>query len=78
MVKPKRLGHLVKIVGVGDHRVSLGVYLFDPEGNEIEVFYELRRSSGPMARYSPVDSQVASKTSPPRLLADGHLACGDA
>ena len=39
MVKPKRLGHLVKIAGIGDHGVSLGVKLFDPEGNEIEVFY---------------------------------------
>ena len=47
MVKPKRLGHLMKIVGIGDHRVSLGVYLFDPEGNEIEVFYELRREQWP-------------------------------
>ena len=47
MVKPERLGHLVKIVGIGDHRVSLGVYLFDPEGNEIEVFYELRREQWP-------------------------------
>ena len=47
MVKPKRLGHLVNIVGIGDHRVSLGVYLFDSEGNEIEVFYELRREQWP-------------------------------
>ncbi len=47
MVKPKRLGHLVKIVGIGDHGVSLGVYLFDPEGNEIKVFYELRREQWP-------------------------------
>ena len=47
MVKPKRLGHLVKIVGIGAHRVSLGVYLFAPEGNEIEVFYELRREQWP-------------------------------
>ena len=57
MVKPKRFRHLVKIAGIGDHGVSLGVKLFDPEGNEIEVFYSCGGSSGPMARYSPVDSQ---------------------
>ena len=31
----------VKIGGVGDHGISIGVYFFDPDGNEIEVFYEL-------------------------------------
>ena len=31
----------VRIAGIGDHGVSLGVYIFDPDGNEIEVFYEL-------------------------------------
>jgi catechol-2,3-dioxygenase len=31
----------VKIVGVGDHGTSLGVYFHDPDGNEAEVFYEL-------------------------------------
>lgn len=39
MEKPKRFGHLVKIGEIGDHGVLLGVKLFDPEGNEIEVFY---------------------------------------
>jgi catechol-2,3-dioxygenase len=33
----------VNIAGIGDHGRLLGVYLFDPEGNEIKVFYELPR-----------------------------------
>ncbi len=31
----------VKIVGIGDHGTSMGVYFYDPDGNEVEVFYEL-------------------------------------
>ena len=31
----------VDIVRIGDHGASLGVYFRDPDGNEIEVFYEL-------------------------------------
>lgn len=31
----------VNIGGIGDHGVSLGVYLFDPDGNEIEVYHEM-------------------------------------
>ena len=31
----------VRIVRIGDHGVSLGVYLLDPDDNEIEVYYEL-------------------------------------
>ena len=30
-----------KIVGIGDHGMSLGVYFLDPDGNEVEVFYEI-------------------------------------
>ena len=37
----------VRIAGVGDHGISMGVYLFDPDGNEIEVFYELPREQWP-------------------------------
>ena len=37
----------VGIAGIGDHGVSIGVYLFDPDGNEIEVFYELPRDQWP-------------------------------
>ena len=31
----------VTIAGLGDHGISMGVYFLDPDGNEIEVFYEL-------------------------------------
>ncbi len=31
----------VRIQRVSDHGVSLGVYLLDPDDNEIEVYYEL-------------------------------------
>ena len=37
----------VDIVGIGDHGASLGVYFRDPDGNEIEVFYELPRDQWP-------------------------------
>lgn len=37
----------VDIVGKGDHGISLGVYFLDPDGNEIEVFYELPRDMWP-------------------------------
>ena len=34
----------VRIRNIGDHGISLGVYLLDPDDNEIEVYYELPRS----------------------------------
>ena len=37
----------VRIVGMGDHGISKGVYFLDPDDNEIEVFYELPRSEWP-------------------------------
>ena len=37
----------VNIAGIGDHGISLGVYFFDPDGNEIEAFYELPRREWP-------------------------------
>ena len=37
----------VKIGGIGDHGISLGVYFFDPDGNEIEAFYEMPKSQWP-------------------------------
>ena len=43
--------HLVQenahIVGYGDHGISMGIYFLDPDGNEIEVFYELSPSQWP-------------------------------
>ena len=37
----------ISIAGIGDHGISMGVYFFDPDGNEIEVFYELPRDQWP-------------------------------
>lgn len=37
----------VNIGGIGDHGISIGVYLFDPDGNEIEIFYETPRDQWP-------------------------------
>ncbi len=37
----------VKIGGLGDHGISLGVYFFDPDGNEIEAFYEMPKDQWP-------------------------------
>jgi catechol 2,3-dioxygenase len=31
----------VDVVGVGDHGISIGIYVKDPDGNEPEFFYEL-------------------------------------
>lgn len=39
--------HKIPILGVGDHGISIGIYVHDPEENEIEVFYELPRSEWP-------------------------------
>ena|SRR5436309_1993918 len=35
----KRKG--VRILGTGDHGISIGVYFADPDDNRVEVFYEL-------------------------------------
>jgi catechol-2,3-dioxygenase len=40
----------VKIGGLGDHGISMGVYFFDPDGNEIEAFIELPRDQWPEDR----------------------------
>ena len=37
----------IQIMGVGDHGISIGVYFLDPDGNEIEAFYELPREEWP-------------------------------
>jgi catechol 2,3-dioxygenase len=31
-------------IHVGDHKVSIGIYFSDPDGNGLEVYYELPRS----------------------------------
>lgn len=52
----------VQIAGIGDHGISLGVYFPDPDGNEIEVFYELPRSQWPQP-----PNEIFSGTFPRRL-----------
>jgi len=34
----------IGIVRISDHGLSLGVYFLDPEGNELETYYELPKS----------------------------------
>ena len=34
----------VRIQRIGNHGISLGVYLLDPDDNEIEVYYEMPKS----------------------------------
>ena len=36
--------HGVKFKRLGDHGISMGVYIYDPDDNEIEIYYELPRS----------------------------------
>ena len=37
----------IPILGIGDHGISIGVYLNDPEKNEIEIYYELPKTKWP-------------------------------
>ena len=37
----------VKIKNIGDHGISLGVYFYDPDGNEIEAYYEMPKDEWP-------------------------------
>lgn len=40
----------VQVIGVGDHGISIGVYVLDPDGNELEFFYELPPEEWPKDR----------------------------
>ena len=37
----------VEVVGVGDHGISIGIYVLDLDGNELEFFYELPKTEWP-------------------------------
>ena len=39
--------HNATIVGYGDHGMSVGIYFLDPDGNEVECYYELPREQWP-------------------------------
>src|SRR5487761_185846 len=48
----KEFYHLLKEKGqeierIADHGISLGIYLRDPDGNGVEVFYEMPRAEWP-------------------------------
>lgn len=51
------------ITGFGDHGISLGVYFQDPDGNRVEVFYELPKDQWP-------DSNLFNGKFPMRLEED--------
>ena len=38
----------IKIDHIADHGISLGIYLRDPDGNGVEVFYEMPRAEWPV------------------------------
>ena len=49
----------VPIIGAVDHGVSQGIYLRDPDGNEIELYYELPPEAWP-DRERPLDRPIAA------------------
>ncbi|MBN9560272.1 MAG: VOC family protein [Alphaproteobacteria bacterium] len=49
----------VKIERVVDHGISLGIYFRDPDGNGIEVSYELPRAQWPRQEHVFSDDMVA-------------------
>ena len=54
----------VTIVGTGDHGVSKGIYILDPDGIQIEITYEVPRDQWPAegisARPKPLSFNVVS------------------
>jgi len=54
----------VRIIRIGDHGVSLGVYILDPDDNEIEVYYELPKSDWK----SPEDKGLFGGNFPKQLI----------
>lgn len=50
-IHQKCISEGIEIKNVADHGVSLGFYIEDPDGNEIEIFYEMPRSSWPKEGY---------------------------
>ena len=50
---------------VSDHGISVGIYFHDPDGNGVEVSYELPRSEWPL------DDKVFSSADKPRGLFPG-------
>jgi catechol 2,3-dioxygenase len=55
----------VPIDRVSDHGISVGIYFHDPDGNGVEVSYELPRSEWPL------DDKIFSSADKPRGLFPG-------
>ena len=55
----------VPIDRVSDHGISVGIYFHDPDGNGVEVSYELPRSEWPL------DDKIFSSAERPRKLFSG-------
>ncbi|MCH7786744.1 MAG: VOC family protein [Chloroflexi bacterium] len=41
----------IKVVRTGDHGISYGLYITDPDGNEIELYWELPKEQWPTEGY---------------------------
>jgi catechol 2,3-dioxygenase len=66
----------VPIERVSDHGISVGIYFRDPDGNGLEVSYELPRSQW------PIEERIFSNEARPRGLFSGpwdeHLTAREA
>ena len=62
----------VRIQRIGDHGLSLGVYLLDPDDNEIEVYYEL-----PSAQWDRREGKGLFEGNFPRQLEKPIPVAGD-
>ena len=60
----------VNIGGIGDHGISMGVYFFDPDGNEIEAFYETPRDQWPADGEDLFSADFPRKLEEPVSVAD--------
>ncbi|CAI8038805.1 Catechol-2,3-dioxygenase [Geodia barretti] len=64
------LENSVRIQRVSDHGVSLGVYLLDPDDNEIEVYYEMPSSQWERHREGPLRRRLPPQLREPAVAAD--------
>lgn len=55
--------HGVEIKRVSNHSLSLGIYIEDPDGNGIEVYYETPGASGTARRSSSCTATALRSTS---------------
>ena len=60
----------VRMQRIGDHGISLGVYLLDPDDNEIEVYYEMPKSEWQW----PADKGLFGGTFPRKLEEPAGIA----